>query len=155
MTKQEFNKTLKELNLTKKEFCEKLRINYTSLVSSWFRVVPIPQYAISWLEIYKTAQKYEQFAEIFKKEFIFKNTIQEESTKFTRKEFDIRLQELKLTRLEFCKKVGMNENSILSNWDRQSPIPLWVESWLNTYENAKNFKILYNCIHSNFKTKEN
>ncbi|RDU64557.1 hypothetical protein [Helicobacter ganmani] len=149
MTKQEFNEALKALNLTKKEFCEKLRVNYTSLVSSWFRVVPIPQYAISWLELYKTAQKYEQVAEIFKKEFIFKG---QESTSFTRKEFEARLQELKLTRIEFCKKVGMNENSILANWDRQSPIPLWVEAWLNTYENTENFKKLEILFEGFIKT---
>ena len=152
MTKQEFNEALKALNLTKKEFCEKLRVNYTSLVSSWFRVVPIPQYAISWLELYKTAQKYEQFAEIFKKEFILKDTIRQESTSFTRKEFEARLQELKLTRIEFCKKVGMNENSILANWDRQSPIPLWVEAWLNTYENTENFKKLEILFEGFIKT---
>ena len=139
MTKQEFNETLKTLNLTKKDFCEKLRINYASLVGSWFRVVPVPQYAISWLELYKTAQKYEQLAEILEKDLIFKNTAQAEFTPLTRQEFEARLQELKLTRAEFCEKVGMSENSIFSNWDRQSPIPLWVEAWLNTYENAQRF----------------
>ena len=148
MTKQEFNEALKALNLTKKDFCEKLRINYASLVGSWFRVVPMPQYAISWLELYKTAQKYEQFAEILENHPALKGFIKKADKAdktFTRKDFDSRLKGLKLSRAEFCQMVGISYVTP-NSWDKYSPIPLWVEAWLNTYENVENVKKLESLL---------
>ncbi len=157
MTKQEFNKTLKELNLTKKEFCEKLRIKSITLENNWGIKYPIPYYAISWLEIYKTAQKYEQFIEILKNHHDLNNIIKEKpketSQFFKRKDFDLKLKALNLTRREFCQKVGI-AYSTPNSWDKYSPIPLWVEAWLNTYENAENFKKLEIFFQNIFKNQK-
>ncbi|WP_416862463.1 hypothetical protein, partial [Helicobacter ganmani] len=65
----------------------------------------------------------------------------EASQTFTRKDFDLKLKELNLTRREFCQKVEI-AYSTPNSWDKYSPIPLWVEAWLNTYENVENFKKL-------------
>ena len=151
MTKQEFNEALKALNLTKKDFCEKLRVKFITLEKNWGVKYPIPQYAISWLELYKTAQKYEQLAEILENHHALKSFIKkvEKADKvFTRKDFDLRLKELKLSRAEFCEKAGISYITP-NSWDKYSPVPLWVEAWLNTYENVENVKKLESLFNNN------
>lgn len=106
MTREEFDEKLKGLNLTRKEFCEKLNVNYKTMTNHWGRKNPIPQYALSWLELYKTAQKYEQFIEILRQNRTLKVDTSE-SQSFTKADFDARLKELNLTRTEFCEKAGI------------------------------------------------
>ncbi|TLE15950.1 hypothetical protein LS72_005165 [Helicobacter apodemus] len=139
MTKQELDEVLKGLNLTRKSFCEKLGVNYKTMNNHWDTKNPIPQYAISWLEIYKTAQKYEQFIEILKNDCIVESQLTKVDKSFTKEDFVSRLKTLNLTRSEFCEKVGIGY-STPTTWNLS--IPLWVEAWLNTYENAENFKKL-------------
>ncbi|WP_297813112.1 hypothetical protein [uncultured Helicobacter sp.] len=136
MTKQELDEVLEGLNLTRKRFCEKLGINYMTFNNNWGTKTPIPQYAISWLELYKTAQIYEKILEI-------KNIKIRESkgSNFTRKDFDERLKELHLTRKNFSEMAGVRYAN-LSHWDCKYPTPLWVENWLNAYDYAEKFKRL-------------
>lgn len=145
MIREEFDEKLKGLNLTRKEFCEKLNVNYKTMTNHWDRKNPIPQYAISWLELYKTAQKYEQFIEILQKNRTLK-VEKNESQSFTKADFDARLKELNLTRTEFCEKVGLGY-STPTTWSN-APVPLWVEAWLDTYANAESFKQLQSLFQT-------
>lgn len=106
MTKQGFDEALKGLKLSRKEFCGKLGVNYKTMTNHWGSKNPIPQYAISWLELYKTAQKYEQFIKILRQNRTLKVDTSE-SQSFTKADFDARLKELNLTRTEFCEKAGI------------------------------------------------
>lgn len=103
MTKQEFDEALKGLKLSRKEFCGKLGVNYKTMTNHWGSKNPIPQYAISWLELYKTAQKYEQFIKILRQNRTLKVDTSE-SQSFTKADFDARLKELISRAQNFAKR---------------------------------------------------
>ena len=73
------------------------------MTNHWGSKNPIPQYAISWLELYKTAQKYEQFIKILRQNRTLKVDTSE-SQSFTKADFDARLKELISRAQNFVKR---------------------------------------------------
>lgn len=55
-------------------------------------------------------------------------------------EFSNKLKELKLSKDDFSKMVGMSYNSV-ANW-KLKEIPSWVEPFIENYEQQKNLIIL-------------
>ena len=59
MTNEEFEKILKEIELTKKEFARLVDVSYGGVVN-WGRATQsIPNWVESWLELYKENRKFE------------------------------------------------------------------------------------------------
>jgi len=58
MNREEFNKLLKQANLSKKEFCGLLKISYPS-VNNWGTSKDVPYWVKSWLENYIKSKSYE------------------------------------------------------------------------------------------------
>ena len=59
MNREEFNSLLKEADLTKKEFCNLIDLNY-STVNTWgSSKINIPKWVKSWLENYIKSKSYE------------------------------------------------------------------------------------------------
>jgi len=58
MTKEEFNKLLKEAQLTKKEFAEIIDMKYTS-VNNWGSSQNFPRWVESWLENYCEKKRFD------------------------------------------------------------------------------------------------
>jgi len=59
MNREEFNNLLKKANLTKKEFCNLIDLNY-STVNTWgSSKINIPKWVKSWLENYIKSKSYE------------------------------------------------------------------------------------------------
>ena len=58
MEREEFNELLRQANLSKKEFCEIIDLNY-STVNTWGSSnINIPKWVKSWLENYIKAKSY-------------------------------------------------------------------------------------------------
>ena len=65
MTKQEFVDTLKEADLSKKEFAGKLDIGYSS-VNNWGNIrQPVPYWVETWLKNYIKAKNFDDAKKIF------------------------------------------------------------------------------------------
>ncbi|HEA8173599.1 TPA: hypothetical protein RXN40_001693, partial [Campylobacter jejuni] len=71
----------------------------------------------------------------------------------TYEDFSNRLKQLDLTREDFSKLVGMNYNSV-ANW-KSKEIPIWVDTWLEKYEEEKTFSNVKGKITINKTTMEN
>ncbi len=56
MDRAEFNKTLKEVGLSKKEFCEKIELNYNTVNNWGTKNIGIPKWVESWLGNYRKAK---------------------------------------------------------------------------------------------------
>ena len=66
MKKQEFDKLLKDINLTRKEFANLTKSAY-STISNWNdEKKPVPGWVKSWLENYIEKQKHQKMLEILK-----------------------------------------------------------------------------------------
>jgi len=66
MKREDFNTLLEQANLSKKEFCNIIDLNY-STVNNWGTpAIKIPKWVKSWLENYIMKQKHEQMLEIMK-----------------------------------------------------------------------------------------
>ena len=64
----------------------------------------------------------------------------------TKKDFDLSLKSLNLSRQDFCKITGLAYSSV-ANWhDVNKPIPSWVASWINNYTKAKKYEIIESLI---------
>lgn len=54
-----------------------------------------------------------------------------------KKDFDKKLDDLKLSRKDFADLTGLAYSSV-SNWhDEKKPVPSWVGSWLENYQKAR------------------
>lgn len=66
MTNNEFEKKLKEMELTKKEFSRLVDMSYGGVVN-WGRATQtIPNWVESWLELYKKNQKFDNLKKSIK-----------------------------------------------------------------------------------------
>ena len=59
MTNDEFEKTLKEVELTKKEFASLVEMSYGGVVNWGRSTQTIPNWVESWLELYRKNRKFE------------------------------------------------------------------------------------------------
>jgi len=66
MTREEFNKLLKQASLTKKEFCEVIDLNYNTVNTWGSSKINIPKWVESWLENYIKAKDMDKVAETMK-----------------------------------------------------------------------------------------
>ena len=65
MNKQEFDKKLKSLGLSRQDFCDLTGLAYSS-VSNWRdEVKPVPSWVSSWLENYAKARDLDKAVAIF------------------------------------------------------------------------------------------
>lgn len=68
MTKKDFDKHLKDLNITKKYFTELVNLPY-STVNNWNGIdKPFPAWLNSWFENYEKALKFDKIKELIKDE---------------------------------------------------------------------------------------
>ncbi len=68
MLKADFDKTLKEINLSRQEFADITNLTYGA-VSNWNdKAKPIPGWVKSWLENYIDKKKFENIKKIIKEE---------------------------------------------------------------------------------------
>ena len=66
MSNEEFEKILKEIELTKKEFARLVDVSYGGVVN-WGRVTQsIPNWVESWLELYRKNRKFENLKKSIK-----------------------------------------------------------------------------------------
>jgi len=66
MTNEEFEKVLKEIELTKKEFARLVDVSYGGVVN-WGRATQtVPNWVESWLELYRKNKKFEQLKKSIK-----------------------------------------------------------------------------------------
>jgi len=66
MTNEDFEKILKELGLTKKEFSRQVDVSYGGVVN-WGRATQtIPNWVESWLTLYKEKKKFENLKKSIK-----------------------------------------------------------------------------------------
>ncbi|AVK80639.1 hypothetical protein C6B32_01910 [Campylobacter fetus subsp. testudinum] len=69
MTKQEFDETIKNIGLSRQEFCDITGLAYSS-VSNWHdEKKPIPSWVSSWLANYIKSAKFDKAKKIFDDEF--------------------------------------------------------------------------------------
>lgn len=66
MTREEFNKALEEANLTKKEFCTIIDLNYNTINNWGAPTITVPKWVKSWLENYIKAKDIDKIAEAVK-----------------------------------------------------------------------------------------
>ena len=60
----------------------------------------------------------------------------------TKKDFDNKLKEIKLSRQEFANATDLAYSTI-GNWhDEKKPVPGWVDSWLENYIEKKKFETM-------------
>ena len=59
MNREEFNNLLKQANLSKKEFCEFIDLNYNTVNTWGSSKINIPKWVKSWLENYIKSKSYE------------------------------------------------------------------------------------------------
>lgn len=63
-----------------------------------------------------------------------------------KQEFDDRLKQIGLSRTEFSSMTNIAYSTI-GNWhDAKSPVPGWVDSWLDNYEKAKELDSILQLI---------
>ena len=66
MTREEFNTLLLKANLSKKEFCQIIELNYNTVNTWGSSKVNIPKWVKSWLENYIEKKKHERLKQILK-----------------------------------------------------------------------------------------
>lgn len=66
MTNDEFEKKLKEIKLTKKEFARLVDVSYGGVVNWGRSTQTIPNWVKSWLELYKENKKFENLKQSIK-----------------------------------------------------------------------------------------
>ena len=59
MTKKEFDNTLKQIALTRQEFCRLTGLAYSTVANWNDEKLPIPSWVSSWVENYEKAKSYE------------------------------------------------------------------------------------------------
>ena len=59
MTKKEFDNTLKQMALTRQEFCKLTGLEYSTVANWNDEKLPIPSWVSSWVENYEKAKSYE------------------------------------------------------------------------------------------------
>lgn len=68
MDREEFNTLLEKANLSKKEFCKLIELNYNTVNTWGSSKVNIPKWVKSWLENYIDKKKFENIKKIIKDE---------------------------------------------------------------------------------------
>ncbi len=63
MNREEFNKSLLQANLTKKDFCNLIELNYNTVNTWGSSGINIPKWVKSWLENYIKAQDLDRVAD--------------------------------------------------------------------------------------------
>lgn len=66
--REEFNQLLSKANLSKKEFCEIIELNYATVNNWGTGTIGIPKWVKSWLENYIAKKKFDNIKEIIKEE---------------------------------------------------------------------------------------
>lgn len=64
----------------------------------------------------------------------------------TKKEFDLRLEQLGLSRKDFAELSGIAYKSMSSNWKEDKEVPSWVEPFLNLYEKALKLDLIVQTL---------
>lgn len=66
----------------------------------------------------------------------------------TNEEFNIKLDQLGLTKKEFAALSGADHRSVY-NWNNEGRgVPYWVESWLNNYAKSKAFDVISDAVET-------
>lgn len=68
MDREKFNALLEKANLSKKEFCQIIELNYNTVNTWGSSKVNIPKWVKSWLENYISKKKFDNIKEIIKDE---------------------------------------------------------------------------------------
>ena len=64
----------------------------------------------------------------------------------TKEDFTKRLETLGLSKKEFAEQATISYNTV-NNWNNDTkPVPSWVDSWLENYNKAKNFKQIVEAV---------
>lgn len=64
----------------------------------------------------------------------------------TKKEFDLCLKQIGVTRQEFANHTGLTYGAV-SNWnDETKPIPQWVDSWIENYIRSKDLEKIVEVV---------
>ena len=66
MNREEFNKLLEQANLSKKEFCSLIELNYKAVNNWGSSNINIPKWVKSWLENYIKAKDIDKMADAMK-----------------------------------------------------------------------------------------
>ena len=66
MTREEFNNLLQQANLTKKEFCNLIELNYNTVNTWGSSKIKIPKWVKSWLQNYIKAKDIDKVAATMK-----------------------------------------------------------------------------------------
>ncbi len=70
VNREEFNQSLKTANLSKKEFCQIIELNYATVNNWGSKLIPVPKWVKSWLENYIDKKKFDNIKEILKDEIL-------------------------------------------------------------------------------------
>ena len=75
MSNEEFEKRLKKINLTKKEFAKQVNMSYGGVVNWGRSSQNIPSWVDSWLQLYECCMKYTQMKETLKESGICSQSV--------------------------------------------------------------------------------